>query len=87
MAGGRSRSESSGRGALSMPSATQAGPSPARAWQAVRWFMRGVTGADAYERYCAHLRAAHPTQPVPDERTFWKEKWADQERNPRARCC
>ena len=47
----------------------------------------GVTGADAYERYCAHLAAHHPEAPVPDERQFWKDKWAEQERNPKTRCC
>jgi uncharacterized short protein YbdD (DUF466 family) len=51
------------------------------------WFFRGVTGADAYERYCAHLAAHHPEAPVPDERQFWKDKWAEQERNPKTRCC
>lgn len=60
---------------------------PVRAWKNLMWFFRGVTGVDAYERYCAHLAAHHPEAPVPDERQFWKDKWAEQERNPKTRCC
>ena len=57
------------------------------AWHGLRWWWRGVTGADAYERYAAHLRATHPEAPVPSEREFWREKYADQERSPTTRCC
>lgn len=53
----------------------------------VRWFMRGVTRADAYDRYVAHLRRTHPDAPVPTERQFWRDTYADMERNPRSRCC
>lgn len=63
---------------------------PARlgaALRALRWYWSGVTGADAYERYVAHLSRAHPGCPVPTKRDFWREKYADQERNPTQRCC
>ena len=52
-----------------------------------RWYWRGVTGADAYERYVDHLRRTHPGAPTPTERDFWRQKYADQERNPTSRCC
>ena len=52
-----------------------------------RWYWRGVTGADAYERYVYHLRRTHPGAPIPTERDFWRQKYADQERNPTSRCC
>nr|WP_277628322.1 YbdD/YjiX family protein [Arsenicicoccus dermatophilus] len=52
-----------------------------------RWYWRGVTGADAYERYVAHLTREHPDAPVPSEREFWRQKYADQERHPTSRCC
>lgn len=52
-----------------------------------RWFWRGMTGADAYERYVAHLRREHPDAPVPSEADFWRDKYAEQERNPTTRCC
>jgi uncharacterized short protein YbdD (DUF466 family) len=53
----------------------------------LRWFFRGVVGADAYERYCEHQARTHPGAPVMDKKTFWREKWDDAERNPRTRCC
>lgn len=53
----------------------------------LRWYVRGVTGADAYERYCEHLTRTHPDELLPSERDFWREKYADQERNPKTRCC
>lgn len=52
-----------------------------------RWYWRGVTGADAYERYVDHLRRTHPGAPIPTERDFWRQKYADQERHPTSRCC
>lgn len=53
----------------------------------VAWFWRGVTGADAYDRYCAHLIRTHPDRALPTKKEFWREKYDDQERNPRTRCC
>lgn len=50
-------------------------------------FISGVTGADAYERYVDHLRRVHPETPVPTRDRFWRDKYAEQERNPGARCC
>ena len=41
----------------------------------------------AYERYVDHLRRTHPGAPIPTERDFWRQKYADQERNPTSRCC
>ncbi|MEP7160973.1 MAG: YbdD/YjiX family protein [Dermatophilaceae bacterium] len=53
----------------------------------LRWWWRGVVGADAYEHYVAHLRACHPDTAVPSERQFWKNRYDEEERNPTARCC
>lgn len=53
----------------------------------VRWYVRGVVGEDAYERYVAHLRREHPDAPVPTERQFWRDTYDDMERNPKTRCC
>lgn len=55
--------------------------------RAVRWYWNGMTGADAYERYVAHLRREHPDAEVPSVRDFWREKYEQQERNPTSRCC
>ncbi|WP_226345284.1 YbdD/YjiX family protein [Agilicoccus flavus] len=58
-----------------------------RVASSLRWYVRGVVGEDAYDRYVAHLRATHPDAPIPTEREFWREKYAEQERNPKTRCC
>lgn len=58
-----------------------------RAAGAVRWYVRGVTGADAYERYLRHQLQAHPGQPPLTERAFWREHTDDRDTNPRMRCC
>ena len=50
-------------------------------------FVSGVTGADSYERYVAHLQRVHPEDEVPSRARFWREKYAEQERNPGTRCC
>lgn len=59
----------------------------ARAAKAVRWYVRGVVGADAYERYLEHHRRVHPDEPPMTERAFWREHTDDRDRNPRMRCC
>ncbi|WP_052466870.1 YbdD/YjiX family protein [Mobilicoccus massiliensis] len=53
----------------------------------LRWYVRGVTGADAYERYVEHLRRTHPDATIPTEKQFWRDKYDDMERNPKTRCC
>ncbi|MCB1300998.1 MAG: YbdD/YjiX family protein [Tetrasphaera sp.] len=55
--------------------------------RSLRWFWSGVTGADAYDRYCAHLQRVHPGCPLPTKSDFWREKYAEMERNPKSRCC
>ncbi len=72
-----------------MTSARHASPAARfrRAAGTVRWYIRGVIGADAYERYAAHQAARHPGEPALDEKSFWRAKYEDMERNPRSRCC
>ncbi|GMA39214.1 YbdD/YjiX family protein [Mobilicoccus caccae] len=53
----------------------------------LRWYFRGITGADAYERYVAHLRRTHPDAEIPSEKQFWRDKYAEMDRNPKSRCC
>lgn len=57
------------------------------AGRSLRWYVRGVIGADAYERYVDYLQRTHPDAPIPSERDFWRDKYDDMERNPKARCC
>ncbi len=49
--------------------------------------IRGVFDLDSYERYVKHHNLHHPDEPVPTEAEFWKDTWAEQDRNPKARCC
>ena len=58
-----------------------------RAASSARTFLRGVMGADAYERYVQHHERVHPGEPVLTEREFWRQKADDEDRNPSARCC
>jgi uncharacterized short protein YbdD (DUF466 family) len=45
-----------------------------------------LVGDDAYERYCAHQRSAHPDRPLLERRAFYlqqqQEKWSGVKR-----CC
>ena len=68
--------------------ASAAEASPARrAWMAVRWWIRGVTGEAKYDAYLAHQRAHHPDAEPLSERAFWRAEYARQEANPGSRCC
>ena len=53
----------------------------------VRWYVRGVVGEDAYDRYVEHERRRHPDAVVLTKREFWRAKYDAQERNPGSRCC
>jgi uncharacterized short protein YbdD (DUF466 family) len=56
-------------------------------YRAVRWWFRGVLGADAYDRYLAHhARAGHDDPPM-SERAFWRARTDHQERHPQVRFC
>ena len=57
----------------------------------VAWFVRGVLGEDAYDKYAAHHAATHggceAGEPVMTEREFWRDQTDRQQRNPQGRCC
>ncbi|WP_428832930.1 YbdD/YjiX family protein [Microbacterium flavum] len=58
-----------------------------RAGRGIRWYMTTLMGDGAYATFVAHQRRHHPDAPVPTEREFWRQRMADQDRNPGARCC
>ncbi|MFI5719846.1 YbdD/YjiX family protein [Nocardia sp. NPDC051750] len=58
-----------------------------RAARAVLWYVDSVLGGQDYQRYVAHMRRTHPGRPIADKRAYWRERYADAERNPGARCC
>lgn len=70
-----------------MTTAAGRGGAPFALLRRVGRFVSGVTGADAYERYVEHLRRVDPEARVPTREAFWREKYAEQERNPGTRCC
>ena len=60
------------------------------------WFVRGVMGEDAYEKYLLHHAAVHGSNgdgdaidaPAPmTEREFWRDHSDRQDTNPQGRCC
>ena len=53
----------------------------------IRWWVTSVMGDNAYSRYVAHLSRTHPDEPVPTEREYWRQRYAEQDARPGARCC
>lgn len=51
-----------------------------------RWYS-AINGGQDYQRYVDHLRRNHPGCPVPSERQYWRDRYAEAERNPTTRCC
>ncbi|WP_280419589.1 YbdD/YjiX family protein [Nocardia carnea] len=58
-----------------------------RAVRTVGWYLDSVVGGQDYQRYVAHMRRVHPGKPIADKSAYWRERYADAERNPGARCC
>ncbi len=61
---------------------------------ALAWYVKGVMGEDAYDKYVAHQETQHAGSvdeqdrtPVMTEREFWRDLSDRQERNPQGRCC
>ncbi|WP_332838710.1 YbdD/YjiX family protein [Nocardia bovistercoris] len=53
----------------------------------VAWWFGAIVGAQDYPRYVEHLRRTHPDRAIPTEREYWRDRYADADRNPRQRCC
>jgi uncharacterized short protein YbdD (DUF466 family) len=73
---------------------TAAGPGAAlimgrllEVWRGILWFLRGVLGADSYQRYLEHHARVHPDAEPLSERAFWRDKMDREDRNPQSRCC
>lgn len=59
----------------------------AQGWAGVVWYLRGLLGEDAYQRYLAEHARSHPDHEPLSERAFWKDRMDWQDRNPQGRCC
>lgn len=55
--------------------------------RSVRWYVGELMGDFDYAHYVEHLQRHHPQATVPTEREYWKARYAEQDRNPGARCC
>ena len=58
----------------------------------VAWFVKGVLGEDAYDKYREHYTATHthadsPQRPMMTEREFWRDRADRQDAHPEGRCC
>ncbi len=51
------------------------------------WAVRRVIGAPDYERYVAHVRAAHPETPPLTREAFARDALARRYDRPGSRCC
>ncbi|TQL48188.1 uncharacterized protein DUF466 [Homoserinimonas aerilata] len=53
------------------------------------WYVRGVMGGDAYEKYLDHHFSSHDAleHPPMTEREFWRDRDDRQDREPQGRCC
>ncbi|MEV7798517.1 YbdD/YjiX family protein [Microbacterium foliorum] len=58
-----------------------------RAWQAIAWYVNGVTGQSRYADYVAHETQRHPDREPLSEREFWRAHYAQQDADPGTRCC
>nr|NLI49122.1 YbdD/YjiX family protein [Propionibacterium sp.] len=58
-----------------------------RAYDGVTRVLKGMAGLDAYERYVRHRLAHHPGEPLQGEAEFWRCRWDQESRTPKARCC
>lgn len=59
----------------------------ARGAKSLRRGIRGVLGADAYEKYLEFHAAHHPDHEPLSEAEFWRDRTDRQDRNPQGRCC
>ncbi|AZA08355.1 MULTISPECIES: YbdD/YjiX family protein [Corynebacterium] len=50
-------------------------------------FLKGVMGADKYERYVEFHERSGCTHAPMSRKEFWREHYKEQDRNPGARCC
>lgn len=49
--------------------------------------VKGIMGADAYDRYLEHHVASGHSGPAMSEREFWRDRMDRQDVNPEGRCC
>lgn len=58
-----------------------------RAWRGAAWFVKGVLGEDAYQRYLDHHERTGCEGTPMTVREYWRHRSDWQERDPQGRCC
>jgi uncharacterized short protein YbdD (DUF466 family) len=58
-----------------------------RSGRAVRWYTTTLLGDHDYARYVAHVERVHPGATPLSEAAYWRERHAEQDAHPGARCC
>ena len=56
-------------------------------WTAAGTVLRRICGMPDYDAYCAHLRAAHPEQPLPSRRAYFDDYLKTRYESGPTRCC
>ncbi|HKS47182.1 MAG TPA: YbdD/YjiX family protein [Amycolatopsis sp.] len=59
----------------------------ARLIRGLRWYLKEISGAGAYERFAQQHRQQHPGTPVPTRREFERRKTQRRENHPPTGCC
>lgn len=57
------------------------------ALQGIRWYVTNLMGDNAYQHYVEHIARAHPGEAVVSEKQYWRDRHAESEAKPGARCC
>jgi uncharacterized short protein YbdD (DUF466 family) len=58
-----------------------------RVLRAVVWWVKGVVGEDAFDRYLEHHRRSGHTHEPMTAREYWRARTDHQESNPHSSCC
>jgi uncharacterized short protein YbdD (DUF466 family) len=59
----------------------------ARAWGALRWYVRELTGESGYDRYVDQHGRRHPGAPLLSRAAFERRRQDLAGRRPQQRCC
>ncbi len=59
----------------------------ARGWEALTWWIKGVLGEDAYQRYLDYHYRSGSQGRILTEREFWRAHNDRLDRNPQSRRC
>ncbi|MFF2410363.1 YbdD/YjiX family protein [Streptomyces sp. NPDC058092] len=59
----------------------------ARLLRGIRWYLREISGAADYDRFCRQHEHHYPGETVPTRRAYERLRARHREENPQSRCC